>query len=214
MTEIDENIAKARKAETNGQWDDGLLHYAESLRLLDEKYGIGKPEERAAGISDEADKCKVWDCLIGHSYCTAKKAEQGGNWGSALSNYSEVIRRLDEKNGIVYPGDRERLDETDKRTALDCWLCISYCRIEMTGANPEVALYDMGEKIAREIKKMERELKTYHMRNRVDLWNMLQNAYDRWGDDRRQLGRQNEADNLRLYMLRARVKLRFWQLFE
>jgi hypothetical protein len=214
MTEIDENIAKARKAETNKQWDDALLHYSEALRQLDEKYGIGKSEGRATGISDEADKCKAWDCLISHSYCTAKKAEQGGNWGSALSKYSEVIRRLDEKNGIVYPGDRERMDETDKRTALDCWLCISHCKIEMTRTNPEVALYDMGEEIAREIKKMERELKTYHMRNTVDLWNMLQNAYDRWGDERQRLGRQNEADNLRVYMLRARVKLRFWRLFE
>lgn len=70
MTEvIDEHVAEAKKAERDGQWGDCLLHYAEAIELLDEKYGVEEPRERAAKIIEE-DKHVALDWWIGYLHCT------------------------------------------------------------------------------------------------------------------------------------------------
>ena len=68
ISEIDRNIAEAKKEEENEKWSDGLHHYSEAIELLDEEYEVKRPEERSAKV-DEEGKHKALECWIGRLHC-------------------------------------------------------------------------------------------------------------------------------------------------
>jgi hypothetical protein len=144
----------------------------------------------------------------------AEEANESGEWIDALLYYNKAIRLLDERNGVRDPGERAvRMSEEDKHAALDCWVALLRCKIEVFRADSEILLYDVGGEIDKEIRGTEREIKGYGIRNKIYLWNTLQRAYDQWGDERRDQGRKNEADALQHHALKARMKRDFWRVF-
>jgi hypothetical protein len=151
---------------------------------------------------------------IGEIIARATKMEEDERWGGALLHYAEAIRLLDEEYEIEKPKERAaKMSEEDKHVALDCWIGYLRCRIRVMRADSESFLYDMGKEIGREIKSMEEEVEKYRIGNKVHLWNRLQRAYDQLEEERRVLGRKNEADALHSHMLRARMKRDFWRIF-
>lgn len=68
MTEIDEHVAKAREAEKKRQWGDGLVHYVDAIRALDEEYKVTNPDERGTKIVEE-DKHEALGWWIGYLHC-------------------------------------------------------------------------------------------------------------------------------------------------
>lgn len=132
----------------------------------------------------------------------ASEAKAAGQWGSAAIYYDEAIDLLDERISNVVTWSKR---EDAKHIALTCCLQRLYCIIEAR-RNPDITHHDMSDTVKRELRETERKIKGYGICNEKYSWNIMESYYDRLEKESRQQGRDYEASEFSLAMLRARCQ--------
>lgn len=140
----------------------------------------------------------------------AIEEENQKHWGKASRHYHTAISLIDQQTGSPHPDARSRLPEPVKDQALVCWLGYFHCRLIIDSNSTDANLFDIDASTSKELKKIEREIRSYRSKYVIKLWNILHEQYSLLETECRKNGMNRAANLLYKHSMGARLRLYYW----